>query len=169
LFCARSHTIDKRWLSGLGAKAALFKLSPCYQRGGEASGLRSYVVPKNYSKKLFTSKHLQMVAKMRRGGKPPAQCALAPTLCAVAMPPRPPQTPPLHPLERACFSQVQNPTGGGYVAFAFGKPHAARFSLDTCLNSLYRAPGNFIRWPMRDSRREEGGSNGQSVPLPSMH
>ena len=76
---------------------ALFKLSPCYQRGGETSGLRGYVVPKNYSNKSFSSKHLQMVVKMRRVGKPPAQCALAPTLCAVAMPPRPPRTPPSAP------------------------------------------------------------------------
>ena len=41
----------------------------------------------------------------------------------------PPAPPSVHPVERAWFDQVQGPTGGGYLAFAYGKPQAARFSL----------------------------------------
>lgn len=77
----------------------------------------------------------------------------------------PPAPPCAQAWPQTWFDQVQEPTGGGYLAFAYGKPQAARFSLVPDL-SLSRATSNFIQAPCCACWMVRVGGNGQSVPLP---
>jgi len=46
--------------------------------------------------------------------------------------------------QRTWFDQEQEPTGGGYLAFAYGKPQAAKFSLIPIWNYLEGSRSDFI-------------------------
>jgi len=83
-------------------------------------------------------------------------------LSALTSPPAPPSA---RAWQQTCFDQKREPTGGGYLAFAYGKPQAAKFSLIPNL-SLSKTTSNFIQAPCYACWMVRVGGNGQSVPLP---
>lgn len=110
-----------------------------------------------------------MVGQEVGKGKPPRParytCAMARGLALPPAPPFPAGIAPSMPKQEAGAMPAAAPLR--LLRFA-PKASGSPVSLNTSLIFIYRATGNFIRWPGCDSQREEGGSNGQSVPLPCM-